>query len=213
MSIVPKIILGIFTLLFVIAFAVVYLLYLEPRPKDTTERHVYQDDAHTVDYCDKAQLDGSYLTADEIPKAYTLRCGMKRWPAPILAGCTEPLPPEAADLRGLWQAVDGQVGHVERIEQCGNRVVVSGRSFIHDFRTTGTLSEGANDINPRHCIRIRAAVRWGDNKKLVFRPWRVADMVSRRLEDENTLIWEYGSAPTSRLKRICKLPPKESSKS
>jgi len=31
-------------------------------------------------------------------------------------------------------------------------------------------------------------------------------MEPRRLEDGNTLIWEYPGQPTSRLKRICRLP-------
>ncbi len=185
-----------------------YFRYLEPRPEDTTAPRVYAEDAYDVDYCRKPALDGSGLTADEIPKAYTPDCEVDRWPAPVLAGCTEPLPPEAADLRGLWRAETGLVGHVERIEQCGNRLIVSGRRFIHDFRTDGTLAEGANDIDPRSCARVRAAVRWNEAKTLEFRPWNLVTLVTRRLEDEDTLIWEYPGQPTSRLQRICRLPPR-----
>lgn len=31
-------------------------------------------------------------------------------------------------------------------------------------------------------------------------------LVTRRLQDEDTLLWEYPSQPISRLKRICRLP-------
>ena len=192
--------------LVLVAGVAFYFLYLEPRPADTTQARVYAEDAYAVDYCTPRQLDGSGPGADDIPKAYTPDCEIDRWPAPVLAGCTEPLPPEAEDLRGLWLAEDGLVGHIERIEQCGNRVVVAGRRFIHDFRTTGRLAEGANDINPRGCTRVRAAMRWNAEKTLEFRPWGLVRLVTRRLEDENTLIWEYPGQPTSRLKRICHLP-------
>ncbi|MEQ8484581.1 MAG: hypothetical protein RIB46_09480 [Pseudomonadales bacterium] len=183
-----------------------YALYLEPRPPDTTAARVFAEDPLAVDYCDLPDLDGSGPGADDVPKAYTPDCEMDRWSAPVLAHCTEPLPPEADDLRGLWQAVEGRVGHVERIEQCGNRVVISGRRFIHDFRTTGGLADGANDINPGSCTRVRAAVHWNDARTLIFRAWDLLDVVSRRLEDQDTLIWEYPNQPTSRLKRICRLP-------
>lgn len=182
------------------------IFYLDPRPVDTTAARVYAEDPYRVDYCNQAELDGSGLTADEIPKAFTPDCHTDQWPAPILAGCTEPLPPEAADLRGLWRTEDGQVGHVERIEQCGNRVVVSGRRFIHDFRTTGTLDAGADDINPRDCTRVRAAIEWNEDEVLEFRPWGLVKLVTRRLEDGGTLIWEYPGQPVSRLQRICRLP-------
>ena len=36
----------------------------------------------------------------------------------FLAACTEPLSEDAADHRGLWQAVSGKVGTILRIEQC-----------------------------------------------------------------------------------------------
>ena len=193
-------------LLLLLAGAGSYFRYLEPRPEDTTASRVYGEDPYAVDYCQKPALDGSGLNADDIPKAYTPSCEVDQWPAPVLAGCTEPLPDGATDLRGLWQVEEGLLGHIERIEQCGNRVVVVGRRFIHDFRTTGKLAEGANDINPSDCTRVRAAIHWSDHGTLEFRPWGIATLVTRRLEDENTLIWEYLNSPTSRLKRICRLP-------
>ena len=184
----------------------VYFRYFEPRPEDTTAARVYSEDAHGINYCDQAVLRGAGLAADDIPKAYTPGCRAERWPAPVLAECDEPLPEEAADLRGLWQAIEGQIGHIERIEQCGNRVVVAGRAFIHDFRTSGRIAEGANDVNPRDCSRVRASMTWNDDKTLEFRAWGLVKVVTRRLEDADTLLWEYPGQPASRLKRICFLP-------
>ena len=201
-----KALIGLLLAVIGLAAVVAYALYFDPRPPDTTAARVYAGDAHGVDFCDLPHLDGSGLTADEIPKAFTPSCGIRQWPAPILAGCTEPLPPEADDLRGLWRVESGRMGHIERIEQCGNRFIVVAEHTIHDFRTNGTLAEGANDINPVTCMRIRAAVRWSDDKVLEFRPWGLVNLVTRRLADQDTLIWEYPGQPTSTLKRICRLP-------
>lgn len=195
----------VFIFLTAVGFVPLYYLHLDPRPADTTDGSIYQRNAHGLDYCAKPKLTSGGLSADDIPKAYTPYCGFRQWPAPILAGCTEPLAPNAADLRGLWQAVDGRTNHVERIEQCGNRVIVLNDTFIHDFRTTGRLREGANDIHPAACTRTRAAVRWDKGKTLVFRGFGLKDVVTRRLADENTLIWNYFGT-TTRLKRICRLP-------
>ena len=197
---------GVISLVALSGFAYAYLMYLEPRPDDTTEARVFKEDAYSINYCDLPVLDGSGLTADEIPKAYTPDCSMNEWPAPILAACTEPLPPEADDLRGLWQATQGQLGHIERIEQCGNRVVVSLHRVIHDFRTTGKLKDGANDINTRNCTRVRATMTWDNEKVLNFKAVGLLTVVTRHKTGKDSLAWTYPGEPISRLKRICHLP-------
>jgi len=83
------------------------------------------------------------VTADDIPVAHTPGCGWDEFPPPILKTCTEPLVPEAPDLRGLWEAYSGMVGHIERIEQCGNRVVITSGGIIHDMRADGALENGS----------------------------------------------------------------------
>ena len=58
----------------------------------------------------------------------------KKWPPLILAGCDEPLVPDAPDLRGVWQVYKGPLkGHIERNEQAGPRVVIAAGGIIHDL--------------------------------------------------------------------------------
>ncbi len=46
------------------------------------------------------------VSADDIPVAHTPPRGYRdRFPAPVLATCTEPLAPGAPDLRGVWRTV------------------------------------------------------------------------------------------------------------
>ena len=96
-------------------------------------------------------------TVDSIPVALTPSGGWTEWPAPILVGCTEPRPAGAPDIDGFWQTievlVDGEVvpghpglDHVQRIEQAGDRVVVTGGGIIHDMRCDGSLERGVHDV-------------------------------------------------------------------
>ena len=63
----------------------------------------------------------TYPTIDSIPVAFTPSGGWTTWPAPILAGCTEPRPDGADDIDGYWRTVEVLValGHVQRVEQRG----------------------------------------------------------------------------------------------
>ena len=133
------------------------------------------------------------LTADDIPVAHTPGCGWKEFPPPVLEHCTEPLVPEAPDLRGTWEAYEGMVGHIERIEQCGNRGV------IHDMRADGTLKNGVNDVATATCARIRVAAEFVDGK-LALRPFGGPVLVTREL-DGNEMIWHY-VGKTVRLRRM-----------
>ena len=45
------------------------------------------------------------LTIDNIPGSYTPPGGWTTWPAPVLAGCTQPAPADAPDLDGYWRTV------------------------------------------------------------------------------------------------------------
>jgi hypothetical protein len=96
--------------------------------------------------------------ADEIPTAHTPPGGYgAAMPAPILAGCVEPLVDGAPDLRGLWKVVTIEVdgapvadhpalGGLQRIEQCGDRLVVTAAGIIHDMRCDGTVEHDVHDV-------------------------------------------------------------------
>lgn len=187
--------------------ALAVLLFLWPRPPDTTDPRIFAGDAGEVDHCALPPLDGEGPTADDIPKAFTPGCGWTRFPMPVLADCREPLPEGVPDLRGLWLAGEGaRAGHLERIEQCGDRFVVTSSGIIHDFRTDGTLARGSRDVEPPHCVNTWASIEWvGD--VLHFHPFGLPfTIVTRRMEG-NTLVWTYpGVEGEVRMERICRLP-------
>ena len=115
---------------------------------------------------------------DEIPVANTPPGGYgTTMPAPILAGCTEPLVHGAPDLRGTWRvisvATEGvpqphhtALGNVQRVEQAGDRIVITSAGVVHDMRCDGTFDHGVHDvmqsdfttaIGPPSCVNAAAA--------------------------------------------------------
>ena len=147
-------------------------------------------------------------TLEEIPVAHTPRGGWHgEMPAPILGGCDEPIVADAPDLRGTWQAVrverDGAelpnhhlAGHVERIEQAGNRVVVTSEGVIHDMRADGVLEHGVHDVaggrDFSSPVRVAAVFNGGrlDLHPMGVHPER-PPLVTREIV-EGELIWHYG---------------------
>ena len=183
-------------------------LWLYPRPIDQTPPWVFEGDGTEIDYCQLPELDNSGLRSKDIPQAHTPGCGYTVFPNPILRGCTEPLPEGAQDIRGLWQSIDPRMPeHVERVEQCGDRVVVTAHGVIHDH-SPDMLS---NDVAPKQigpllfCMRMsQATATWQDNQlhqKLFGGP----TVVKRYIED-GVYKWEYPGNGTIKMKRICKLP-------
>lgn len=185
-----------------VAAARVYLRSA-PRPPDTTEARLLTGGGGEIDHCDLPVLDGSGLTADEIPVSYTPGCaGYTEWPQPVLAACTEPLPAGAPDLRGLW--LDDSSGHLERVEQCGDRVVVTSVGVIHDMRADGTLKGGVNDVNPR-CMRIRNRTRYRDGV-LEMDGYGIPWIRVKRWMEGDELHWTHPQAGVHRMGRICHVP-------
>jgi hypothetical protein len=144
--------------------------------------------------------------ADDIPVAHTPPGGWHgEMPPPVLAGCTEPLAPGAPDLRGLWKVYqveqDGEPvtghplnQHLERIEQCGNRVVITGGRVIHDMRADGTLESGVNDVATASLSPIQVAALFTDGRLDLY-PFGVVPersaLVTRELVN-GELVWHYG---------------------
>ena len=175
-----------------------------PRPLDTTDPAIFLQDGKTVNYCQLPELDGSGKTADDIPKAYTPGCGLDGIPMPILAECTEPLAEGVVDMRGLWLGVSGWVGHLERIEQCGNRVVVTAGGTIHDFRVDGTLKNGARDIGAA-CNNFNTAIHFDDKGVLIFRLFDLFDTVTRELRGDE-MIFTFIDGTEIHTQSICHYP-------
>lgn len=141
------------------------------------------------------------VTADDIPVAHTPGCGYEEFPPPVLAACNEPLAEDIPDLRGLWVAYQGiGVGHVERIEQCGNRVVITGGGVIHDMRADNTAANGVNDVSVMNCKPIRVSAEFV-NGSLDLKVLGFFIAAQRRL-DGDELIFTYLGNP-NRLVRVC----------
>lgn len=180
-------------------------LFLWPRPPDTTDPAIFTADGADLDYCDLPVLDGQGPAAADIPKAYTPGCGWQRWPLPVLGGCREPLAPDAADLRGVWVSRAGDGDHVERIEQCGDRVVVTAAGVIHDFHTDGTVANGSRDVG-LWCVNTWVAIEWRD-KVLRFRPLGGPFVIVERERVGERLRFSYPGRGERLLERACRIPP------
>jgi len=164
--------------------------------------------------------------ADDIPVAHTPPGGYgNTFPPPVLERCTEPLVEGAPDIRGIWKAIrverDGELTPktdrlyhwVERIEQCGNRIVDMGGGTIADGRADGTARNGVHDVlvfdykTPLHVV-----VTYEEGTTYVLQPLLVSLIaralpavdipwswlpvrvpgikVTRRLDPDGYLVWD-----------------------
>ena len=158
-----------------------------------------------ADY-ERPELDGSGPKATDVPLDRTAPdASWDVWPPRTLDGCREPLAPGVPDLRGVWECHEGRMcGHVERVEQAGNRIVISTGGLVHDMFCDGTLENGVDDVAGIGGRRIRVAATFegGVHKLRPFAKRIVA--VTRRL-DGDEMIWRYG--PTrNRLRRLTAPP-------
>ena len=139
------------------------------------------------------ELDGSGPVPTDFPLGKTQPgASLEVWPDRVMDGCTEPLPPGVPDLRGVWEVYEGRMkGHVERIEQAGNRICITTGGLVHDMYCDGTLENGVDDIAGFDGGRIRVAATF-ENGVHKLRPWakRVV-AVTRQLEGDE-LRWRYG---------------------
>jgi hypothetical protein len=188
----------------VLVGGLLFYAFVLPRPADTTDPAIFLQDGRTVNYCDLPDLDGSGKFANDIPKAYTPGCRYTSIPMPILAECTEPLAEGVVDMRGLWLGVSGRVGHLERIEQCGNRVVVTAHGIIHDFRADGSLKNGAQDVGAV-CNNFNTAIHFDEEGVMVFRLFDLFDTVFREMRDDE-MIFTFIDDTEIRTQRRCNYP-------
>ena len=188
---------------FLAVLVIVFLFYAFalPRPADTTDPAIFMKDGRSLNYCDLPVLDGSGKSANDIPKAYTPGCSYTTIPMPILAECTEPLAEGVVDMRGLWLGISDGDEHLERIEQCGNRVVITAFGIIHDFRVDGTLKNGARDVGIV-CNNFNSAIHFDEEGVMVFRLFDLFDTVFREMRNEQ-MIFTFINGNEISTKRIC----------
>ncbi len=197
---------------FCVAF---WVMFFSERPPLTIDPATLAGDGSKLNYCELPVLDGSGKLAADIRKGNTPGCSYDHFPLPILAECTELLPDSADDIRGLWQGIEGgHIGHVERVEQCGSRVVVTAAGVIHDAGPNSTGGLTTNDTeghvlftigDREYCPRTSASMIWNEGV-LDFHVFGWGPVVVRRYLDGDQLIWEYADGSTTRMDRLCHLP-------
>ena len=133
------------------------------------------------------------MRSEEIPVAHTPPGGYgAKMPPPLLAGCDDPLAPGTPDLRGTWRVVDARAAdeplpadhpiraHVERIEQAGNRVVVTSDGVVHDMVADGTFEHGVNDVMALDFVTPIVVAATFEDGVLVLRPRGLPGVEVRR---------------------------------
>lgn len=140
-------------------------------------------------------------SVDAIPVATTPAGGWTEWPAPFLADCNEPVIDGAPDLDGYWRTIEvvakGEaqpghpgLGHVQRIEQRGDRVIVTAAAIVHDMRCDGTVENGVHDVAEfDKATPIHVVANYEDGVH-VLRPQGMAIEV-RRWREGPHLLWDY----------------------
>ena len=143
------------------------------------------------------------VLASDIPIANTPPGGFgDTFPPMVLDRCTEPLADGAPDLRGLWQAISAKragveveagdpiLSYVERIEQCGNRIVDMGGGTIADARADGTEENGVHDVSVFDFTTPIHVVASYEDGVFVLRPVGMPGIeVTRRLDENAQMIW------------------------
>jgi hypothetical protein len=193
--------------------AIFCFVFFSPRPPLSIDPATLAGDGSRIDYCQLPILDGSGKMAKDIAKGNTPGCAYDHFPLPILRECTEPLPESAADIRGLWVGINGKIGHVERVEQCGARTVITSSGIIHDSGPNATGGFTSNDTEGNvvfsigdkdYCPRTSASKIWNSGV-LEFRAFGWGPIVVKRYLRDEQLIWEYIDGTTT-MQRLCQLP-------
>jgi sugar lactone lactonase YvrE len=101
-------------------------------------------------------------SATEIPRVNTPIVPFSygdEYPAPYYAGCTSPIADGVPDLTGDWVEATVTINGAEivpqpnprreRIEQCGNRILIVSDGVLHEvFAADNSMFNGVNDVSP-----------------------------------------------------------------
>src|SRR3954463_457568 len=157
---------------------------------------------------------GGRLGVGDIAVAHTPPGGYgDAFPPPILDRCGDPLVAGAPDLRGIWRTVAIEVAgqaapdhpamqHVERIEQCADRVVVTSAGVVHDMRCDGSEANGVHDVAAFDFTTPITVVANYEDGVHPLRPVGMPGIEITRRLDGDEIIWTYAGAFTARLHRI-----------
>ena len=154
-----------------------------------------------MDY-QRPELDGSGPAAAAIPLNKTQPgASIRAWAPRTLSECREPLTAGAPDLRGVWEVTEGRMkGHVERVEQAGDRITITVGGLVHDMFCDGSLENGVDDVASFGGGRIRVAATFEDGVHKLRPFGRKVVAVTRRLDGEE-MLWRYGPF-RNRLRRL-----------
>ena len=155
---------------------------------------------------------GTFHTPIVLNSNGTYACGYDKLPLNMLKGCRARLPKDAPDLQGIWQ--DTSTGTKLSIEQCGDRIIISGNGVIHDMYVTGQVHGGVFDVAEADlpsCTIIRSYAKYKDGK--THELYQVTGkndngskgslVVTRTLVAKDTMRQDYGGT-VSMLKRVKK---------
>jgi len=158
---------------------------------------------------------GRSTTIHDVPVAHTPPGGYgAAMPPPVLVGCTDPLPDGAPDLRGTWRVVEAAAdgislpadhrlwSHVERIEQAGDRVVVTGGGVVHDMVADGTFEHAVTAVLAADLVTPISVAATFEDGALVLRPDGLPGVEVHRRRDGEHLVWRYHTVFTARLERV-----------
>ena len=156
------------------------------------------------------------MNVNEVPRVNTPTGGWSdEMPRPFLSSCSDPLVEGAPDLRGTWRPVSVTVNggeaprelplwkHVERIEQAGDRIIITSDGVVHDFiHVDGTDENGCHDVAAADkTTRIVVAASYEDGV-FVLRPRGMEGTEVRRWREGEHLAWDYAGMFRMLLERI-----------
>ena len=91
---------------------------------------------------------------------------------------------------------------MERVEQCGSRVVVTAAGLIHDSGPNSTGGLNTNDTEGSVLFTLGGE----EDQILNFSALGWGPRAVRRYRDGDQLIWEYVDGSVTRMERLCMLP-------
>ena len=106
----------------------------------------------------------------------------------------------SVEVNGTDDLTHRALGKIQRIEQCGDRVIVTAGRIVHDMRCDGTVENGVHDVAEADLTTPITVVATFEAGVHILRPVGLPIEVTRRIEGDQ-LIWTYVGF-TARLDRI-----------